>query len=314
MKICPKCQKTYSDENLNFCLNDGTLLTQMSKSEDSLPATVFVNQPPPTNPNENFGSQPAAQSDWNKPNQFSAQPPPKKSKTWIWVLGILGGLVLLCGGGLVGFIALVANMNDSNSNVAVYENRKISASPSALPNNKTNVNDIELSLFNEKFTEYGNLKYKGGELIMSSKRKGTYFVIVPTRNYKTENAVTRITVRNVNEEDSDLGFGLVFHSANQPLKQDYAFLIDSENQKYRVVRHDSQKEIEEIDWTESSAIKDGTQENVLEVRDDGDNMEFFINGESVNSLKNTDGYKDGVSGFYAGDAIPVAFSHLEVSN
>ncbi|CAN5357496.1 hypothetical protein BH20ACI1_BH20ACI1_14740 [soil metagenome] len=314
MKICPKCQKTYSDENLNFCLNDGTLLTQMSKSEDSLPATVFMNQPRPTDPNENFGSQPTVQSDWNKQNQFSMQPPPKKSKTWIWVLGILGGLFLICGGGLVGFIALVANMDESNSNVTTSENRKISASPSVAPKEKDNFKGIDLSVFDKKFPEYGNLEYKDDELIMSSKRKGTYFVLVPTRNYKTENAATRITVRNVDEEDSRLGFGLVFHSANQPLKQDYAFLINSEDKKYRVVRHNLQKEIDEIEWTKSSAIKDGTQENVLEVRDDGGNMEFFINGESVTTLKNTDGYKGGVTGFYAGDAIPVAFSKLEVSN
>ena len=314
MKICPKCQKTYSDENLNFCLNDGTLLTQMSKPEDALPATVFINQPRPTDPNENFGRQTAVQNDWNNQNQFSMQQPKKKSKTWIWVLGILGGLVLLCGGGLVGFIALVANMDESNSNVTTYENRKISVSPSAAPVDRTNVNDIDLSVFDKKFPEYGTLEYKDNELIMSSKRKGTYFVLVPTRNYKTENAAARITVRNVDEEDSRLGFGLVFHSANQPLKQDYAFLIDSEGKKYRIVRHDNQKEIDEIEWTKSSAIKDGTQENVLEVRDTNGNMEFFINGESVTILKNTDGYKGGVAGFYAGDAIPVAFSRLEVSN
>lgn len=173
---------------------------------------------------------------------------------------------------------------------------------------------LNYRVFDKKITAYGDLKYKGGELIMSSKRKGTYFVIIPTRNYKTENAATRITVRNVDEEDSRLGFGLVFHSANQPLKQDYAFLIDSENKRFRIVRHDTRKEINEIKWTESSAIKDGTQGNVLEVRDDGSNMEFFINGESVTTLKNTDGYKGGVAGFYAGDAIPIAFSHLEVGN
>lgn len=314
MKICPKCQKTYSDENLNFCLNDGTLLTQMSKAEDSLPATVFINQPRPTDPNENFGRQSSAQSDWNNQNQISMQQPPKKSKTWIWVLGILGGLVLLCGGGLVGFIALVASIDESNSNITTSENRKISVSPSAAPIDRTNFRNIDLSVFDKKFPEYGSLEYKDNELIMSSKRKGTYFVLVPTKNYKSENAVSRITVRNVDEEDSSLGFGLVFHSANQPLKQDYAFLIDSEDKKYRVVRHDNQKEIDEVNWTKSSAIKDGTRENVLEVRDNGGNMEFFINGQPVTTLKNTEGYKGGVTGFYAGDAIPVAFSHLEVSN
>lgn len=313
MKICPKCQKTYADENLNFCLNDGTLLTRTSQPEDALPATVFMSPPPP-DPNNNFSIQSTVQNDWNKRDQFSMQQPPKKSKTWIWILGILGGLFLLCGGGLVGFIALVANINENKSNTIISEKREISASPSVAPEEKDNFEKIDLSVFDQKFPEYGSLEYKADELIMSSKRKGTYFVLVPTRNYKTEDAATRITVRNVDEENTRLGFGLVLHSANEPLKQDYAFLIDSENKKYRVVRHKSQKEIDEIQWTKSLAINDGMQKNVLEVRDEGGNMNFFINGESVTTLKNTEGYKGGVTGFYAGDAIPVAFSRLEVSN
>jgi hypothetical protein len=27
MKQCPKCHQTYSDEQLNFCLDDGEMLT-----------------------------------------------------------------------------------------------------------------------------------------------------------------------------------------------------------------------------------------------------------------------------------------------
>ncbi len=55
MKICPRCQKTYSDEGLNFCLDDGTILTQSATVDQSLPATIFLNQTPPTNPNQPFG-------------------------------------------------------------------------------------------------------------------------------------------------------------------------------------------------------------------------------------------------------------------
>jgi hypothetical protein len=36
MKRCPRCRQTYSDDDLNFCLNDGELLTS------------FENDPPPT--------------------------------------------------------------------------------------------------------------------------------------------------------------------------------------------------------------------------------------------------------------------------
>ena len=319
MKICPKCQKTYSDESLNFCLNDGAALVPAVRTENALPETVFINQPRSTNPNDNPARPPNFQNNpnnWSNPNQ--AAMPVKKSKTWLWVIGILGVLALLCSGGVVGFIALVANVDNKNSNIVYNTNTKPSNSSSNVRTDVPIINSsaktIDLELFDNKFPEYGSLEFQDNELVMSSKRKQTYFVIVPTINYKTENAVTKITVRNVNQEATDLGFGLVFHSATTPLKQDYAFLIDSEGKKYRVVKHDDQKETDELKWTKSSAIKDGTQENMLEVRDENGGMKFFINGEAVNSLKNTDGYKGGVSGLYAADAIPVAFSHLEISN
>ena len=100
MKICPRCQKTYSDDNLNFCLEDGSVLTQAAAQPP--PPTVFINQPTPTQPQQGMPSQPGAQPQWNTAPQQYAQAPKKSSTTWIWVLLILGVLVLLCGGGFVG--------------------------------------------------------------------------------------------------------------------------------------------------------------------------------------------------------------------
>ena len=48
MKICPNCKQTYTDENLNFCLNDGSLL---EAAESDPPPTVFMDPPRTTNPN-----------------------------------------------------------------------------------------------------------------------------------------------------------------------------------------------------------------------------------------------------------------------
>ena len=94
MKICPQCRKTYNDESLNFCLDDGSTLTQTAAFDSSLPATVLLNQPRPTAPNQSFGNQPGEQSNWHQPRQFSSPPTAaKKPKTWLWVVGILGGLI-----------------------------------------------------------------------------------------------------------------------------------------------------------------------------------------------------------------------------
>ena len=80
MKICPKCGKTYTDASLNFCLDDGTVLTQNQTGFDSsLPETVMISQPRPTTSNHQFGGQTADQN-WAVPTNVS--PAAKKgSKT-----------------------------------------------------------------------------------------------------------------------------------------------------------------------------------------------------------------------------------------
>ncbi len=56
MKRCPRCKKTYSDENLNFCLEDGELLSvlaydpQPSRYSDDPPPTVVLSEARVTNP------------------------------------------------------------------------------------------------------------------------------------------------------------------------------------------------------------------------------------------------------------------------
>jgi hypothetical protein len=314
MKICPRCQKTYSDEGLNFCLDDGAVLTQSAVVDQSLPATVFLNQTPPTNPNQPFGSQSGAPSGWNNPNQFSMQPP-KKSRAWIWVLGILGGLMVLCGGGFAGFVYWASKLENTNRNISRSANRNSEINyngKSPTPIEKASAQKIDLSKWVKSDTNLGVTEFKGGEFLMRSKNKGFYFVLASPTTYKTENAITRVTVRNVNEDDTSLGFGLLIHSSPVPLTQDYAFVIDSENRKYRIVRHSPQEEFPVEDWTRSSAIKDGTQKNVLEVRDENKKMNFYINGEFIKTINNTDGYNGGVTGLYSGDAIQIAFSDFEI--
>ncbi len=244
MKICPRCQKTYSDEGLNFCLDDGAVLTQSAVVDQSLPATVFLNQTPPTNPNQPFGSQSGAPSGWNNPNQFSMQPP-KKSRAWIWVLGILGGLMLLCGGGFAGFVYWASKLENTNRNISRSANRNSEINyngKSPTPIEKASAQKIDLSKWVKSDTNLGVTEFKDGEFLMRSKNKGFYFVLASPTTYKTENAITRVTVRNVNEDDTSLGFGLLIHSSPVPLTQDYAFVIDSENRKYRIVRHSPQEE------------------------------------------------------------------------
>lgn len=44
MKRCPRCGQTYTDSDINFCLNDGELLSRLSDE----PPTLFKDDSPPT--------------------------------------------------------------------------------------------------------------------------------------------------------------------------------------------------------------------------------------------------------------------------
>jgi hypothetical protein len=317
MKICPECKKTYTDDGLNFCLEDGAVLTQAGGRE-SLPETVLINQPRRTSPNPNLVNPTGAQPSWN--NQPQPAPAKKSSKAWLWAIGILGLAVLLCGGGFIGFLGWVATL-DTNTNTVENtrdnSNRKVAENTNSSQKNlkdddRTNVEAISLEGWAGKFTEYGTTEYKDDELIIGSKQKGFYYVLVAKDDYKTDQATTRVSVRNIQDANTNLGFGLIVHSHPTPLTQDYAFLIDSVRKRYRVVRHTPQKETPLVNWTNSQAIKGGTEKNILEVRDYAGKMDFYINGELITSVKNNEAYKGGVPGIYSGDAVQVAFSDLEI--
>lgn len=311
MKVCPRCQKTYQDDNLNFCLEDGTVL----QTGGPLPETVMINQARLTDPAPTAQTQGGRQIAWANPPAY-ATPTKKSSKTWLWAVGILGLVVLLCGGGFVGLVFLgmaVDHNSNSTANSTTTNGRTLTTtSPTATPDDRNNVQTIDLSEWVRDFSAYGVTEFTGGEFIMSSKQKKFYYVLVASEEYSTEGATTKVTLRNIDDAASTLGYGLIFHSDPNPLTQDYAFLIDTQKKKYRVVRHEPQKETSMVPWTNSTAIKDGSQENVLEARDKGDSTELYINGQMVTSVKNNYGYKGGVAGLYSGDAVKIAFKNMEI--
>jgi len=315
MKICPTCRKTYPDDNLNFCLEDGTVLTLAA---DDPPATVMMSQPRPTNPTPMMGSQPTMQSSYGNQPQYSMQPPPKKSsKTWLWVVGILGILLLLCGGtGVVGLIFYSSQNNRAGGYPTPTPNNRgginSSVTPTPSPSTSGEPETIDLSLWVKESSVWGTTEMSGDEFRMAAKQKGYYYVLVAPEEYSTDGAATKVTVRNVDDANSSLGYGLIFHSSPTPLTKDYAFLIDTKKKKYRVVRHEPSKETSMVSWTNSSAIKEGSAENVLEARDKGTTIELYINDQMVTTIKDLYGYPDGVPGLYSGDGAKIGFKKLEI--
>lgn len=81
MKVCPVCDKTYKDEFLNFCLDDGAGLKEIKTDEP--PPTLILDSPRQTNPNyepqqkdyEKPGFNDYTQPQFGAPNQQIYQQP-----------------------------------------------------------------------------------------------------------------------------------------------------------------------------------------------------------------------------------------------
>jgi hypothetical protein len=134
MKRCPACNRSYTDDTLRFCLEDGTPLTQAPSDEPTI--TTPPAEPPPTmvyrapvSPIPAVSAAAPAPPAWTP----TAMPKPKR-KVWPWVLGaflllcVLGGgfIVLLIGLASLGSSDNSANSNSSNSNLS-NTNRVVNA-------------------------------------------------------------------------------------------------------------------------------------------------------------------------------------------
>ena len=120
MKRCPTCNRTFTDRNLTFCVDDGTpLITVDVPDEETVvsphasaraqsPASPPVYQPP--------GSY--------APGSASGQ----KRKVWPWIVGLLAIFLLLVGGLVLAAVILIPRMvqrsgvANTNRNANVYSN------------------------------------------------------------------------------------------------------------------------------------------------------------------------------------------------
>lgn len=300
MKICPACGKQYSDESLNFCLDDGSALNFSGSGHNPPPQTVFVAPPSPTNPPGSFGTQP----NFNQGLRIPAVSQNRKSaKSGVWVFAILGLLVFICGGGVIGFFIWAGMQDGGRTNDYNVSNPKTDP--------KKNVKTFNMNLWKQETNEYAKSEYKNGEFILETLKESYYYVFVTLADFKTQNATARLTVKNINSKQTNYGYGILFHSSTTPLVTGYAFLIDSEKQSFRVAKHLFKTESEIQDWKYFAAIKKGSAPNVLEVRDEGDTIKFFINNQLATSVEDELDDDNGISGIYGSNA-PIAYTNLEL--
>ncbi|MDQ4119953.1 MAG: hypothetical protein M3209_00615 [Acidobacteriota bacterium] len=323
MKRCPVCNRTYTDETLNFCLEDGSTLIASNTGASG------------------FGSMPQQNQSW-QPQNLTAAHPRKKSKAWLWILGILGVFAVLGFVGLFGLLAFIGSLADNNNNnnnnrtnrTANYNSNR-GSNTNVKPNTNISANSNSgLNLNSNPSTTLGSLKYSemdwgkldsafghgeyiGGEYQVNSKNPDNYYVIIVDSvvkdQYVTKNATTKITARNTSTTASPhLGFGLVVHSDPTPLKIDYAFIIRTDKEPaYRIAKHDNRSETDIVKWTPFPSIRTGTQPNELEVRSDGKTLQFYINGQYATSIADNITSR-GIVGLYTSGTPVVAFSDIKI--
>jgi hypothetical protein len=352
MKRCPSCNRTYTDLSLNFCLEDGTPLVNDAPPASDPNATVRypsprdTAEPPPTEiyrPEPPLATQAAPPSHPRSPQpnaavapQWSPVPqvqPAKKSNAIWW---ILGGLVVFAviGVGLVVMLIALASIsstgNDNNAN-ANSNTRVIGRSANVNVNLNTNTltrNDNSSNLpssFTDNFSEpkwgvgnskFGEIWYADDEYHMRSKDKTFLVMYAPSNDYNTENGTVKVTVRSVDGSVPSAGFGLMVHCEQSKAKEleDYALLIyPSSEPEYEVIKHKAGNQTSVVSKTKSSAIRSGSSPNQLEIRIKGTDLQFYVNGQYLTHITDTENYKRGLAGLYTSDAIDVAFDDLEIT-
>ena len=126
MKRCPTCNKTFNEDHLSFCVEDGTPLVNIDPPDDE--ATVVRTAADGSSPETSGFSGTSAKRDSNPYQPPGSHIPPgsygeRKRQTWPWVLGIFSILFLVLGGlGIAAVVLLPRMMRASNANANVNAN------------------------------------------------------------------------------------------------------------------------------------------------------------------------------------------------
>jgi hypothetical protein len=150
---------------------------------------------------------------------------------------------------------------------------------------------------------------------MRSKEKTYLVMYAPSGDYDTGNATVKVTARSVDGSPSPTGYGLIVHGQRSKAGEleDYALLIyTGTDPQYEVIKHKGGQQTTVLPWAKSSAIRTGTDTNQLEVRARGAELSFYINGQYLDKITDTENFKRGVAGLYTSDVTEVAFDDLEI--
>src|SRR5438105_1457226 len=192
MKRCPQCNRTYADDALSFCLDDGSPLLSTNVPTPSDPsATIQYPQARDTTPQPTIAFNPG-QPPPTPPPAWNPMPPPapQKRSVWPWLLGI-GAVLVFMGIGVVILIFAVASITNENNNNGNNSNRVANRNTNRNANSTgTNANEntnentntrSSLTTYTDDFSkpewgtgpsQYGNVKYEDEEYHMHATKGG----------------------------------------------------------------------------------------------------------------------------------------------
>jgi uncharacterized 2Fe-2S/4Fe-4S cluster protein (DUF4445 family) len=213
-----------------------------------------------------------------------------------------------------------SNTNTRNSNSRVV-NRNANANTN-VSNSNSNANLLPAVSDNFSTAKwgtgnfpFGDIWYENDEYHMRSKDKTYLVMYAPSNEYNTQNATTRVTARSVNGTPASTGFGLIIHGEKSQAGalEDYALLIYTGSEpQYEIIKHKAGAQTTVVPWTKSRVIRTGTNPNQLEIRARGLELTFYINGQYVDRITDSDNFRNGVAGLYTSDTAEVAFDDLEI--
>ncbi|HEV7744999.1 MAG TPA: hypothetical protein VGO56_08375 [Pyrinomonadaceae bacterium] len=342
MKTCPSCNRTYTDASLNFCLEDGTPLINTPAPGVDLNATIRYTAPRDT------GHPPAEVVRQAVPPSYQSPAPvashgsafgqqqlsnlsvpgraPGKSKAIGWVLGGILVIGVIGVGAVVMIIAIAslgansnANSNRGNNNRIVNRNANANTNVANANTNASVPVTVTDDFSEQKWTTgnyaFGDIWYSGDEYHMRAKAEKYLVMYAPSQDYKTGNATVSVTARSVDGTPASTGFGLIIHGERSKTNEleDYALLIfTGAETKYEIVKHKDGKQTALVPWTKTTSIHSGASPNTLEVRAKGTDITFYINGEYVDRITDSENFKGGIAGLYTSDTTEIAFDDLEI--
>jgi hypothetical protein len=133
MKRCSTCNRTYTDPNLRFCIEDGTPLTDVEPDDDD--ATLVT----PHNQDDSWKA-----VAYQPPRPYVPPPgPAKRRRVWPWLVGIAGafilGILVIAIAGVLMVPRIARRVEQAESNT----NRRIENTNTAPPETNSNTNTNE---------------------------------------------------------------------------------------------------------------------------------------------------------------------------